>query len=81
MHCFVGNLFKVVSLPKIIKFGRDFTKLYQLNIKQENVQFFGSPCMSTVDAIAGIVHSVRVPYTCRCDLLIPECFCALTKRR
>jgi len=34
-----------VSMPKIIKFGWDFTKLYQFNIKQmEMCSFFGPPC-------------------------------------
>jgi len=30
MHCFVGNLYSGVSLPKIIKLGWDFTKLCNL---------------------------------------------------
>jgi len=40
MHCFVGNLFRCKS--KIIKFGWDFTKLCQFNIKQmEMCSFLG----------------------------------------
>jgi len=34
-----------ISLLIIIKFGLHFTKLYQLNIKHGNVQFFGLPCI------------------------------------
>jgi len=47
MHCFVGN-YSAVSLPKIMKFGWDVTKLYQFNVKHGNVQFFGPPCISEV---------------------------------
>jgi len=39
----LGN-YSGVSLPKIIKFGWDFTKLYQFNIKQmEMCSFLGHP--------------------------------------
>jgi len=38
------GIYSGVSLPKIIKFDWDFTKLDQRNIKHRNVQFFGPPC-------------------------------------
>jgi len=40
------RIYSGVSLPKIIKFGWDFTKLYQFNIKQmKTCSFSGPPCM------------------------------------
>jgi len=41
------GIYSNVSLPKVIKFGWDFTKLYQFNIKNGNVQFYGPPCICT----------------------------------
>jgi len=41
------GIYSGVSLSKIIKFGWDFTKLYQFNIKHGNVQFFGPHCSWT----------------------------------
>jgi len=50
-------------MPKIIKFGWDFTKLYQFNIKQmEMCSFFGPPCIWLQCEMFFVYVSVREFY-------------------
>jgi len=75
------------SLPKIIKFGRDFTELYQFNIKQSEMCSFGPACdpVSTVSVWIQTRHFIyrlslgtvlqKKHYSCRLSLLCTLCLC------
>jgi len=74
MHCFVGN-YSGASLPKIIKFGSDFTKLHQFNIMRGNVQFLGHPVYESCNRTDVVVDDKQPAHhrLVRMNLVYSQC--------